>query len=137
MWGLCSPHSLLQACGILGHMWKYNYVSALWHKLYLNCGTGTAAKAALLWPNGLPQPPPFQTDERMHRFSSLPKCPWFPQSPVNGPQRNSITEHPACDPRATAKQKTPLSRISLSASSYSFFCLLFGSLLISVAGSTT
>lgn len=113
MWGLCSPCSLLQACGISGHMWKYNYVSALWQKLYLNWGTGTGAKAALLWPNGLPQTLPFQTNEWKHRLSCLPKCPWLPQSPVNGPQETMslMIQHMTLEPQQSRK---PLWAESLS-----------------------
>lgn len=56
-------------------------------KPYLNCSTGIIAKAALLWPNGLHQTPPFQAEEWMHRLSYSPKCPWFPHSPA--PEKQS------------------------------------------------
>lgn len=98
----------LQPAPGLWHFWLHvevNYVSTLWQKLYLNCGTGTAAKAALLWPHGLPQTPPFQTDEWMHRPSCLPKCPRFPHSPVNVPRETaSLTiQHMTLKPQQSWK----------------------------------
>lgn len=51
----------------------------------------------------------------------LAKMPMVSPEPSQWPPRNSVSDHPACDPQATAKQKTPLSRIYLPASSYCYF----------------
>lgn len=51
----------------------------------------------------------------------LAKMPMVSPEPSQWPPRNSVTDHPAHDPRATAKQKTPLSRIYLSVSSHCYF----------------
>lgn len=126
----------------LWHFWhtgKYNHVLALQQTavtisklLYWHHCKGCLALAKWFAPN-----PSISGRWMKAQAFLLTKMPLVSPQPRHWPQRNRATDRSAHDTQVTAKQKSPLSRKHLSASSYCYFAFYFGSLPISVAGSTT